>query len=341
MAARFAADGARNRGLRLQKCWYFPVFALACAISLSAAAQDWPKRPVTILVPFDVGGSVDRMARGFAEFMPKNLGQPMTVVDRVGAGGQIGTTWFAHQPDDGYTVMLTPATPFLPINILVTGAKYTLDDFTFVNVQWIDYTVLFTPKERPFRTMGDLIEAIKAHPGKLSAGVSFGSVGHVTTMALIKALGLGADAIRVVTFDGAGATRTALAGGQVNFAIDQGEGSETIIDFIRPLAVFLDHRVPLFDAPPINEALRPFNLTMPLINGSVRTFVFPAGFKVKHPEDYSKFVAAYRKTLDDPEFRAWLTKNHMAGDWVGPEKTTATIYENFEALKEYKDLLKK
>ena len=317
------------------------IAVLCCAMTVTASAQEWPKRPVTILVPFDVGGSVDRLARGFAQFMPKALGQPMTVVDRVGAGGQIGTTWFLHQPDDGYTVMLTPATPFLPINILVTGAHYTLDDFTFVNAQWVDYTALFTPKDRPYKTIGDLIDAIKANPGKLTAGVSFGSVGHVTTMALIKALGLGPDAVRVVTFDGAGAMRTALAGGQMDFAIDQAEGTETIIDFVRPLAVFLDHRVPLFDAPPINEALKPYNFTMPLINGSVRSFVFPAGFKAKHPDDYAKFVAAYRKTLDDPEFRAWLEKNHMAGDWVGPEQTTALIRANFEALKEYKDLLKK
>jgi tripartite-type tricarboxylate transporter receptor subunit TctC len=234
---------------------FFLFVTLFAALVGSATAQEWPKRPITILVPFDVGGSVDRLARGFAEFMPQTLGQPITVVDRVGAGGQIGTTWFLHQPDDGYTVMLTPATPFLPINILVTGARYTLDDFTFVNAQWIDYTVLFTPKDRPFKTTADLIDAIKASPGKLSAGVSFGSVGHLTTLALIKAIGLGPDAVRVVTFDGAGALRTALAGGQVDFSIDQGEGTETIVEFVRPLAVFLDHRVPLFDAPPINEVL--------------------------------------------------------------------------------------
>ncbi len=320
-------------------------FLLIVAVSVitasNAMAQDWPRRPVTILVPFDAGGSVDRLARGFAEFMPKSLGQPMTVVDRVGAGGQIGTSWFLHQPDDGNTVMLTPATPFLPINILVTGARYTLDDFTFVNAQWIDYTVLFTPNDRPYKTAADLIDAIRANPGKLSAGVSFGSVGHLTTLALINALGLGPDAIRVVTFDGAGALRTALAGGQVDFSIDQGEGTETIVGFVRPLAVFLDHRVPLFDAPPINEVLSPYHMTMPIISGSVRTFVFPAGFKAKHPEDYARFVAAYRKTLDDPAFQAWLEKNHMAGDWVGPEKTTAIIQSNFAALAEYKDLLKK
>ena len=73
---------------------------------------------------------------------------------------------------------------------------------------------------------------------------------------MLDALGLPPTAIRIVTFDGAGAMRTALAGGQVDFNIGQAEGADVIRDFIRPLAVFLDHRVPEYDAPPINEVLK-------------------------------------------------------------------------------------
>ncbi len=305
-----------------------------------ARADAWPRRPITILVPFDAGGSADRLARGLAQFMPKYLGQPMTVVDRAGAGGLIGTTWFLQQPADGYTVMMTPATPFIPVNILVTNAHYTLDSFTFVNAQWTDYTILLVPKERPWRTAAELIDAIRANPGKISTGADFGSVGHITTMALLHALGLGPDAIRIVTFDGAGAMRTALAGGQVDFNIGQAEGAQFISGFVRPLAVFLDHRVPEYDAPPINEVLQAYHVSVPLISGSVRSFVFPAAFKAKHPDDYARFVAAYRATLDAPEFQKWLHDNQMAGDWVGEERTTEIIRANYEALKQYKDLIK-
>src|SRR6202040_328069 len=148
-----------------------------------------------------------------------------------------------------YTVMLTPATPFIPINILVTKARYTLDDFTFLNAQWIDYTILLVAKNRQWRTAAELIDAIRANPGKISTGVDFGSVGHITTIALLKALGLGPGALRIVTFDGAGGMRTALAGGQVDFNIGQAEGAQVVREFIRPLAVFLDDRAPDFDAP--------------------------------------------------------------------------------------------
>lgn len=305
-----------------------------------ARAEGWPRRPLTILVPFDVGGSVDRLARGFAQYMPKYLGQPVTVVDRAGAGGMIGTNWLLQQPADGHTVMLTPATPFIPVNILVTNARYTLDSFTFVNAQWTDYTVLLVPKDRPWRSAAELIDAIRANPGKISTGVDFGSVGHITTIALLDALGLKPDALRIVTFDGSGAMRTALAGGQVDFNIGQGEGAAAVKDFIRPLAVFLDHRLPEVDAPPINEVLAAYKTTVPLINGSVRSFVYPAAFKAKHPEDYASFVAAYRATLADPGFQKFLHDNQMAGDWVGEARTTEIIRANFEALKRYKDLLK-
>jgi putative tricarboxylic transport membrane protein len=314
--------------------------ALLLAIAASAHAQDWPKRPITIVVPFDVGGSVDRLARGLANFLPKQLGVPVTVVDRPGAGGQVGTTGFRNQPDDGDTLMVTPATPYLAVNMLVTHARYTLDDFAFVNAQWSDYTVLAVPKDRPYRTAAELVEAIKNQPGKISVSVTFGSVGQVTTMALLDALHLPANAVRSVTFDGGGATRTALAGGQVDFSIEQGEGAETILDLIRPLAVFLDHRVSMFDAPPINEALQSFGVTVPLLSGSIRTFVAPAGFKAKHPKDFATLVEAYRKTLETPEFRDWLAANRMGADWTGPERATELVRSNVETLRKYQHLLK-
>jgi tripartite-type tricarboxylate transporter receptor subunit TctC len=305
-----------------------------------ACAQDWPRRPITIVVPFDTGGSVDRLARGLAEYMPKQLGRPITVVDRPGAGGQVGTTWFLQQPDDGYTLMVTPATPYLPVNILVTHAKYTMDDFAFINAQWADYTVLAVPKDRPWQTLGELIDAIKAKPGKISVSVTFGSVGQITTMMLLDALGLKPDAVRVVTFDGGGATRTALAGGQVDFSIEQGEGADTIKDMVRPLAVFLDHRVAMFDAPPINEALKPYNITVPILNGSIRVLAAPVGFKTKHPKEFDTLVTAYRKTLEMPEFKAWLAQNQMGDDWTGPDKATEMLKTNFEVLRKYGNLLK-
>jgi tripartite-type tricarboxylate transporter receptor subunit TctC len=305
-----------------------------------AAGPGYPRRPVTIIVPFDAGGSVDRMGRAFSQFMPKYLGQPMTVLDVVGAGGMVGTTRLLQQPADGYTVMLTPATPFIPMNILVSKAPYKLDDFTFVNGQWSDDTVLNVYKDRPWKTAKELIDAIKANPGKLSTSVDFGSVGYITLLAMLDALGLKRDAVRIVTFEGSGAMRTALAGGQVDFSITQAEGAKVIKDFIRPLAVFLDKPQPEYDVPLINDVLKEYNASVPIIHGSVRTFVFSAKFKAQHPDDYNKFIAAYRQTMDDPGFKEFMAKNAMGNDWIGEEATHKIIYDTFAVLDKYKDLVK-
>ena len=306
-----------------------------------ARAADWPARPITIVVPFDVGGSVDRLARGIANYLPKELGQPVTVIDQPGAGGQIGTTWLLRQPDDGYSLMVTPAIPYLAVNILITKARYKLSDFAFVNAQWTDFQFLAVAKDRPYKTVAELVNAIKARPGQLTVGVTFGSQGHFAILALMDALKLPANALRIVMFDGGGSLRTALLGGQVDFSIVQAEGSDSIKSLIHPLAVYLDHRVDEFDAPPINEALQPFGITVPLLTGSIRTLVAPAGFKAKHPAEFAKLTEAYRRTLANPEFQAWLKSNSMGDDWLGPAATTSMIETNFATLKKYQGLLKR
>jgi putative tricarboxylic transport membrane protein len=79
---------------------------------------------------------------------------------------------------------------------------------------------------------------------------------------------------------------------------------------------------------------------VPIIAGSIRSFVFPAAFKAKHPQDYAAFVTAYRATLNDPQFIKWLHDNQMDGNWVGEERTNQMIRASFETLKKYQGLLK-
>lgn len=304
------------------------------------AATSWPSKPITMVAPFSVGGATDRLARSYAQFLGPALGQPVIVTNRTGAGGQTGTTWALAQPDDGYTLLATAPMPYLGTNILLTHARYTLDSFTFINNQWNDTPVVLTNKERPYKTFDDLVNAIKQQPGKLTAGATFGSSGQIATALLMDTLGLKKNAVRLVTFDSGGGVRTALAGNQVDFAIENSEGSETVRDFLRPLAVIDDERDPAWDAPIINDALKPYKVTMPIISGSLRGLVAPAEFKAKHPEDYRKLVEVYHQTLESPNYLKYLKDNKMGYAWFGPEKSTEQVKQSFAVVQKYQSDLK-
>jgi putative tricarboxylic transport membrane protein len=204
------------------------------------------------------------------------------------------------------------------------------------NAQWSDFLFLATPQNRPWKKAKDLLDAIKANPGKYSMGVDFGSTGHFATLILMQAMGLQPSAVRIVTFDGGGQLRSAIAGGQVDVSILQAEGSDTMKDLIRPLAVILDKPSPLFDAPPINDVLKSSNITtIPLLSGSIRALSVSTRFRLKHSPDFDRLVDAYKRTIENPQFQSWLKGNKMIGEWLGPEASTEKIKVNFEVLKKY------
>jgi len=316
--------------------------ALAASLMpVAAQAEDYPSRPVTFVVGFGVGGSADRTARALAQFLPEELGQPVTVVNRDGAGGQLAATYVLSQPADGYTLLATALSPYLANSIIHTDASYSLDDFAFVNGQWSDWDVIALNKDREFQTLAEFMAAVKANPGEHSASVVTGSAGELTAYLLMEAAGLPADAMNVVTYESGGAARAAVAGGQVDITIVGGEGTEGIRDMIRPLAVVRDDRAEGWDAPPVNEALAEAGMEIPVVSGSIRGLAAPAAFRDENPEAWQKLVSAYEKTMKNPEFIAFLKQNDIGADWLGPDKTTEVVKRNYEILERYKDLIEK
>ena len=314
---------------------------VAALMPAAAVADDYPTRPVTFVVGFGVGGSADRTARALAQFLPEELGQPVTVVNRDGAGGQLAATYVLSQPADGYTLLATAISPYLANSIIHTGASYTLDDFAFVNGQWSDWDIIALNKDREFQTLAEFMASVKANPGKHSASVVTGSAGELTAYLLMEAAGLPNDAMNVVTYEGGGAARAAVAGGQVDITIVGGEGTEGIRDMVRPLAVVRDDPAEDWDAPPVNEALGEASMEIPVVNGSIRGLAAPAEFRDSNPEGWEKLVSAYERTMKNPEFIAFLKQNDIGADWLGPDKTTEMVKRNYEILRRYKDKIEK
>ncbi|MVW77689.1 Bug family tripartite tricarboxylate transporter substrate binding protein [Bordetella sp. 02P26C-1] len=319
------------------------VFAVSSLVAQSraAAADDWPSQPVNLVVGFGVGGSADRFSRLLAQYLGDELGKPVVVVNRPGAGGQLGATYVLAQGDDGHTMLSTSLSPYLANSIVHTNASYKLDDFGFVNAQWSDYDLIAVNNDRPFKTLPELLESIKANPGKHSVSVVPSSAGQLTTYLLLEAAGIPAKNLNVVTYESGGQARSAVAGGQVDFTILSAEGSEGIRDRVRPLAIVSDRPVEGWnEAPLVNEALKPMGIEIPLLDGSIRGVATSAKFKQKYPERFAKFVSAYERTLKNEKYLEQLKKMKMGADWLGPEKTTDVMNRNYEIISKYRDVMK-
>lgn len=315
--------------------------APALLASRDGAAQGaWPTRPVTVVVNSDVGGSMDRTMRGLAQFMPKHLGQPMAVVNRPGAGTALGALYVLNQPDDGHTVLGAPMAPYLSTAIIVGRANFKLEDFAYMNSHWTDWDLIAVHKDRPYQDLPSLLNAIRQNPKRIRASVVQGSSGHITTLMMLDRAGIPKENLNLVTYSGGGAARTAIAGGQVDFIVIGGEGSEGIRDFIRPLAVAREEPSGIWSAPTLGDALKPMNLALPVLNGTMRGLVTRASFRQKHPDRWEKLAAAYKATLEDPEFRTFARNNKMDHEWLGPERTMRAVMQAHDIIREYADVMR-
>lgn len=322
----------------------FASATLLSAGSIAAAADEWPSSGdrITLTVPFDAGGSADRMARALANFLPSELnGIPVTVENRPGASGALGATWFTHQPDDGSQFLVMQASPYLINNIQVMDAPMKWEDFTFINNQWNDYALLMVHKDSPFKTVKELVEGIEAAPGKLSTGYVFASGSHISVLILLDKLGIPRESVRWVSYDGGNDARTAIAGGNVDFRISAAEGTEVIREFVRPLAIIKESADANWDAPPINEVLdADFGVQMPIVGGNIISVIARSSFKTNYPERYETFVAAYQRVLQRPDVQQYMKDNKIGAEWVGPEESAKQLNAEFDALKPYISLVK-
>lgn len=317
--------------------------ALAAAFGVAmpaAQAEDWPTKPISIVVPFNAGGSADRMARSLAEQMGPRLGVPITVENRPGGAGALGATYFQQQAPDGQTFLVMQATPYLSSAIQVGGAPVKWEDFSLMNAQWNDFGIIAVHKDSPYTSLQALAEAMK-EPGKLSSGIIVGNGGHIQTMVLMDELGVPADNIRFVTYSGGAPLRAALAGNQVDFEILAAEAASAISDRIRVLALVTYESKLGFDAPLLNDELAKMgHKSVPLMGGNVTGLIAHTAFKTEHPDRYQKVLKAYHDTLLSIEYQKWAAEAGIGADWIGPDKSQALVDEAYTALTKYADLLK-
>jgi tripartite-type tricarboxylate transporter receptor subunit TctC len=196
------------------------LFALLfTVVSASALAQGFPNKPISIVVPYAPGGTNDIIARLVANRMTENLGQPVIVENKPGAGGNVGAAYVARAAADGYTLLMAPV-GILAINkYIYKNAGFDPDrDFTPITAAGSVPNVLLVSPQVPARNMEELLKYVKANPGKVNfASMGSGTTGHLSGE-MFKMLG-GLDLVHV-PYKGSSPAMADLLGGHVQMMFD-------------------------------------------------------------------------------------------------------------------------
>ena len=195
----------------------FLLAASAFALTL-VQAQDYPSRPVRIVVPYPAGGSADLVPRAAVDALRAKWGQPVLVENRPGAGGNLGAEFVYRSDPDGYTLLATPPGPLVVNQNLYRNLAFDPSKFVPVSMlAEIPNVLLINPKTQAYRVK-DLIEYAKANPGKLN----YGSQGSGTTSHLTAELFKSAAGVRIthVPYKGSAPAMAALLAGEIDLMFD-------------------------------------------------------------------------------------------------------------------------
>ena len=204
------------------------VFALGCSVVF---AQDYPSRPITLIVPFPPGGVADNVARPVAQALSKQLGQTVIIENKPGAGGGIGMAFVAKAKPDGYTLLLALSSiSVIPEadKVLGRAPMFQLDRLLPIARFTADPVVLAVRAESPWKTYAEFVAFAKANPKKLNYGSSgnYGTM-HVPMEMLASSAGV---ALTHVPFTGAAPAVTALLGGTLDAVAS---GPSTIVQHVK------------------------------------------------------------------------------------------------------------
>jgi tripartite-type tricarboxylate transporter receptor subunit TctC len=273
--------------------------SLAAPTVLSAQSA-WPNRPITLIVPFAAGGPTDAIARIYAEFISRDLGQSIVVENVAGAGGTTGSTRAARAQPDGYTIQIGQAGTHVSAVGLYRNLAYNpITDYEHLGLLGDLPQVLIVKKGMPAKDFREFIAHLKANETKMSAGTAGpGSSSHMGGAMLNVRMG---SKVTLVPYRGTGPAMNDLIGGTIDYMVEVSLTAMPQIQAgnVRPLAVFRSSRIAtLPDVPSTNE-FGVEGLDFPVWLG----YLAPKGTP---PEIVQRFNAAIRKAAADPVIRQRL-----------------------------------
>jgi len=296
-------------------------------------ATNYPEKPIDVIVAYAAGGGTDVGARILAKVAKKYIPHPLVIVNKPGAGGEIGFIALAQAKPDGYTIgfINPPTIVLLPFQRKV---GYKMSDFKYIINIMEDIGALTVRTESPFKSLDDFIKASKEKPGVLTVGnAGSGTDAHMTSLDFARKANI---SINPVPFKGASEARTAGLGGHVDAVVMKvGEAKPYVLSKqIRILAIAASERLKEFpDVPTFQEMGIKTTMT------TTRAIAGPIGipdYAVKYLHDHLK------KTIEDPEFIELAEKTGVYVKYMTTEeykKYIEGLEETFGAM--WKEMEKK
>ena len=299
---------------------------LICLPGISGAA--YPERAITLIVAFSPGGGTDVVARALVPYLEKHIGgnAKIVVLNRAGAGGDIGFAALAAAPADGYTIGFVNSPSFLALP-LERQTKYTWQSFDLLGNVVDDPASFAVHADSAIKNLNDLAAFAKANPGALSVGTpGVGAPGHLASIMFGKLAGV---VVNHIPFKGAGDLRAPLAGKQVVLgAISIGESFQAIKGGVplRILAQLSTARTTLApDVPTAREQ------GYPMVLSSLRGVAAPKGLPADIRERLAK---ALERAVADPEFQAKSLQYFAPLRYLSPAQFEATLREDDAQIRQ-------
>ena len=299
------------------------VLAVGAAMALAkgrsaAAASDWrPDRPLTMIVAFAAGGGTDTAARTLARFMERDLGQPVVVTNRAGAGGEIGWSELARAKPDGHTLGFVNTPNIITVPIERPQARFRFEDFAFIANIVDDPGGMWVLADSPVASLAALADAARNRPGSISYGTTgVGSDDHLAMLAFER---LTRTRFLHVPFGGSSQVRTALLSRQIDLAVvNMAEGvADWRQGLMRPLGAMARHRWEgAAEVPTFRE------LGFDVVESSLRGIGAPAGVP---REALDRLALAVLRALDHPEFKAAAAQQLLPLRYLGPDDYRAEL----------------
>ena len=280
--------------------------AASCGLSL---AQAYPDRPVTLIVPWGAGGGTDAVARMIASLLERDLGQPVNVVNRTGGSGVVGHSAIASATPDGYTIgMITVEITMMHHQKLTELDPTSFTPIALVNLDPAGFQVR---ADSSYKTMNDVLAAVKANPGKFKAsGTGQGGIWHLALAGWLRDAKVDPAAVPWVPSNGAAPGLQDLVAGGIEFVPCSLPEARSLIDAgkLRSLAVMAPTRAALFpNVPTLKEATGSDWAT-----GAWRGIAAPKGLP---PAVAAKLEASVKKAFDSKEYKDFMANRGFGLLW--------------------------